>query len=159
MGRKFADFMTSCKTLRQLSFLAALTAAAFLLNACAANHVYKAPTSVDVFERAPDSLKVDVTGFNWTYLPDGRLEITGTAKNNTRQEQLYVTLFAMLFDEAGDPVALGESAVTPAILPKGGQGSFRIVAQTSRPVGIKHLRLLTKAVNETQQDQYSAGPG
>lgn len=122
--------------------------AALFFNGCAANHVYKAPTDSDVFERAPNSMKVDVTGFTWAYLEDGRLEVTGTAKNNTRKDQLYVTLFAMLFDEAGDPVALGESAVSPAHLAAGGQGAFRIVAQTSRPVGIKHLRLLTKAVNE-----------
>jgi len=134
--------------LKKFLFPAALMAAALFLNACAVNHVYKAPTNTDVFERAPNSMKVDVTSFKWAYLPDGRLEITGTAMNNTRKDQLYVTLFAMLFDEAGDPVALGESAVSPELLPAGGQGTFRIVAQTSRPQGIRHLRLLTKAVNE-----------
>lgn len=146
---RFTYFMTNTfnspvKTI----LIAALAAAALFFSACATDHVYKAPTNVDVFERAPKSMRVDVTDFSWAYLPDGRLEITGTAKNNTREEQLNVTLFAILFDEAGAPVALGESAVNPALMPPGSKGSFRIVAQTSRPVGIKHLRLLTKAVNE-----------
>ncbi|MDR2945689.1 MAG: FxLYD domain-containing protein [Candidatus Adiutrix sp.] len=112
------------------------------------NNVYKGPITANVIERAPNSLQVDVTDFSWAYLPNGRLEITGRAQNNTRRDQYQVTFFAMLFDEAGAPVALGESAVSPVLLPAGGQGSFRIVAQTSRPSGIRHLRLLTKAVPE-----------
>lgn len=137
------------KALKTTAMVTVLCGAALFFNACTkVDHVNKAPTNVDVFERAPKSMKVDVTEFSWRYLGGDLLEVSGKAVNNTRAPQPNVTLFAMIFDEAGKPVAMGESAVSPATLPAGGKGTFRIVARTSRPTGIQHVRLLTKAVNE-----------
>lgn len=124
----------------------ALTA---MLTACGTrNYGYKPPTEVDVFERAPVGEKIDITDFKWKYLPNNRIQVTGTAKNNSGKALNGVTLFAMLFDEKGKAVAMGESFINPSQLPAGGQGSFKIEAQTDRPKGIKHLRLLTNAQQE-----------
>lgn len=105
----------------------------------------------DVIERAPVGLRMHVTKFNWQYIRGGSgLQVTGTVRNSTRKTQRPVVLYAMLFDETGRAVGMGEARVTPSSLPPGGQGAFTLVVATSRPQKprpIKHLRLLTNFQN------------
>ncbi len=123
-----------------------------LANACApVNSAYKAPIKADLAEKAPVGLDFEVKDFKWDYLSDGRrLQVTGTIENHTKTARRG-TIFAMLFDEKGLGVAMGESQISPAVLEPGQSGTFTIVAQTSRPKGpqaIKHLRLLTNVQAE-----------
>ncbi len=105
----------------------------------------------DVIERAPVGLRMDVTKFKWQYIRGGSgLQVTGTVRNSTRKTQQPIVLYAMLFDETGKAVGMGETRITPSSLPPGGQGVFTLVVATSRPQKprpIKHLRLLTNFQN------------
>ncbi|UQZ89815.1 hypothetical protein C4J81_11580 [Deltaproteobacteria bacterium Smac51] len=105
----------------------------------------------NVIERAPVGLRMDVTKFNWQYIRGGSgLQVTGTVRNNTRKPQQPVVLYAMLFDETGKAVGMGETRISPSSLAPGAQGSFTLVVATSRPQKprpIKYLRLLTNFQN------------
>jgi hypothetical protein len=114
----------------------------------------KPPIKSDVAELAPVSLKVEVLDFRWNYAATGQaLTVSGRVKNNTGAAQRPVFLYAMLFDETGRAVGLGEARVSPEFLPRGGEGDFSLTVKTSRPRSgrkgpIKYLRLLTNARNE-----------
>jgi len=114
----------------------------------------KPPIKADVAELAPVSLMVEVLDFRWNYSSGGQaLSVSGRVRNNTGAEQRAVFLYAMLFDETGRAVGLGEARVTPEPLPLGGQGDFSLTVKTSRPESgrkgpVKHLRFLTNAQNE-----------
>ena len=114
----------------------------------------KPPITADVAELAPVSLMVEVLDFRWNYSSEGQsLTVSGRVKNNTGADQRAVFLYAMLFDETGRAVAMGEARVTPEPLPLGGEGDFSLTVKTSRPSSgrkgpIRHLRLLTNARNE-----------
>ena len=131
-------------------------AAALLTGACAAppSPGLKPPTRVDVAESAPISLRIEVRDFQWAYSGAGdRLLVTGRVKNDTGRPQPMVYLYAMLFDETGLAVGLGEALVSPAPLSAGAEGSFHLSVRTSRPRHgrqgpIEYLRLLTNARNE-----------
>ena len=126
-------------------------AVGLMLTACATVYKgYKPATDVDVFEKAPNSLNYDVVGFKWSYMPDGvGLRVTGQIKNNTAKAAPAV-IYAMLFDEKGLAVGMGEAKIHPVNLAPGRTGSFSLMAATNRPKGqkstggdIKHMRLLT----------------
>jgi hypothetical protein len=114
----------------------------------------KPPIRADVAELAPVSLKVEVLDFRWNYSSTGQaLTVSGRVKNNTGADQRTVFLYAMLFDETGRAVGLGEARVNPEPMPGDGEGDFSLTVKTSRPSSgrkgpIKHLRLLTNARNE-----------
>jgi hypothetical protein len=134
--------------------LTVLVTLIFLSSCSKPKYGLKPPTDVDVFELAPVSLKVEVQNFKWGYNESGDgLTITGKVKNNTGRTQRPIFLYAMLFDETGLAVAMGESRVDPTELAAGGEGDFTLKAKTSRPKNsrqgaIRHLRLLTNARNE-----------
>lgn len=137
--------------MKTVSRLALCLAVGLMLSACATVYKgYKPPTDVDVFEKAPNSLDYEVVGFKWTYLPDGvGLRVTGQIKNNTGKAGKAV-IYAMLFDEVGLAVGMGEAKIYPIGLAPGRTGSFSLTVATNRPKGqkatggdIKHLRLLT----------------
>jgi hypothetical protein len=127
-----------------------------LLAAACAGPEYglKPPIKSDVAELAPVSLKVEVLDFRWNYSSTGQaLTVSGRVKNKTGSAQRPVFLYAMLFDETGRAVGLGEARVAPEFLPIGGEGDFSLTVKTSRPRSgrkgpIRHLRLLTNARNE-----------
>ncbi|MDR2934736.1 MAG: FxLYD domain-containing protein [Candidatus Adiutrix sp.] len=114
----------------------------------------KPPIKADLAELAPVSLKVEVQDFRWNYSSTGQaLTVSGRVRNNTGTAQETVFLYAMLFDETGRAVGLGEARVNPEPLPGGGEGDFSLTVKTSRPRSgqkgpIRHLRLLTNARNE-----------
>jgi hypothetical protein len=114
----------------------------------------KPSIKADVAELAPVSLKVEVLDFSWNYSSTGQaLTVVGRVKNNTGADQRAVFLYAMLFDETGRAVGLGEARINPEPMPKGGEGDFSLTVKTSRPQAgrngpIRHLRLLTNARNE-----------
>jgi len=123
--------------------------------ACAApEYGLKPAIKADVAELAPVSLKVEVLDFRWNYSAAGQaLSVSGRVRNNTGAAQRPVFLYALLFDETGRAVGMGEARVSPDILPSGGEGGFHLTVKTSRPRSgrkgpIKHLRLLTNARNE-----------
>ena len=121
----------------------------FTATACSpVNYAIKAPIDRNVSERAPKSLKIEVQEFTWSYVGGDRIQAKATVKNNTGRPQTSLTIFAMLFDENGQGVAMGESFISPPYLAAGAVGSIEINARTSRPSGIKHIRLLTNAVRE-----------
>ena len=130
--------------------------AALGVGACAQPAVsgLKPPTRVDIAESAPVGLRVEVRDFQWVYWSSGQgLVVTGKVRNNTGRLQQPVFLYALLFDETGLGVGLGEAKVSPAALPAGAEGDFRLSVKTSRTRQgrqgpIKHLRLLTNAQNE-----------
>ena len=134
----------------------ALAAATLLAGACAQSPTYglKQPTKVDVAELAPVSLRIEVQNFRWSYSAAGdRLSVSGRVKNKTGRVQRPVFLYAMLFDETGLAVGMGEARVRPEPLPAGAEGDFNLTVKTSRPRSgrqgpVKHLRLLTNARNE-----------
>jgi hypothetical protein len=137
---------------RGLRCLAALLALA--AGACAGpEYGLKPAIKADVAELAPVSLKVEVLDFRWNYSADGQaLSVSGRVRNNTGAAQRPVFLYALLFDETGRAVGLGEARVSPDLLP-GGEGGFHLTVKTSRPRSgrkgpIRHLRLLTNARNE-----------
>lgn len=105
----------------------------------------------DVIERAPVGLRMDVTKFTWQYIRGGSgLQVNGTVRNSTRKTQAPVVLYAMLFDEGGRAVGMGETRITPSTLAPGAQGTFTLVVGTSRPQKprpIRHLRLLSNFQN------------
>lgn len=121
---------------------------AFLAACSPVNYAAKAPIDKDVSERAPKSIKIDVQDFSWSYAGGDRIRVTATVKNNTGRSQSGLTIFAMLFDENGTGVALGESFISPPYLSAGTSGTIEFTARTSRPAGLKHIRLLTNAVKE-----------
>ena len=128
---------------------------ALLAGACAGpEYGLKPAIKADVAELAPVSLKVEVLDFKWGYAAAGQaLAVSGRVRNNTGADQQPVFLYAMLFDETGRAVGLGEARVWPDFLPKGGEGAFHLTVKTSRPRSgrkgpIRHLRLLTNARNE-----------
>jgi hypothetical protein len=133
----------------------AVIAALALSSACAGSRRSRAGLKPairqNVSERAPVGLRMDVTKFTWQYIRGGSgLQVTGTVRNSTRKVQQPIVLYAMLFDETGKAVGMGETRVTPSILPPGGQGTFTLVVGTSRPQKprpIKHLRLLSNFQN------------
>ncbi len=135
--------------MKQVKLILASLLLLALLPACGPSRLgYKPPTDVDVAERAPVGQKFDVESFKWRYLNGGRLEVTGTIKNNTGKAQSGLTIFAMMFDETGKAVAMGESFLSPTYVEAGKTAQFKIVAQTDRPKGIEHLRLLTNTIKE-----------
>ena len=131
----------------------ALFLAATFFSACAPkkDSPYKDPISQDVSESASVGLKFEVQDFKWAYVNGGKsLQVTGTIKNKTKKAH-HAVIYAMMFDENGAGVAMGESFITPAYLEPGQSGSFSVLAQTNRPQGpngIRHLRLLTNAQPE-----------
>ena len=135
---------------RALAGLSLLLAAACL----GPEYGLKPPIKADVAELAPVSLRVEVLDFRWNYSSEGQsLTVSGRVKNKTEADQRAVFLYAMLFDENGRAVGLGEARVNPEPLPRGGEGDFRLTVKTSRPSSgrkgpIRHLRLLTNARNE-----------
>jgi len=138
---------------RRLRCLAGLSL--MLATACLGpEYGLKPPIKADVAELAPVSLMVEVQDFRWSYSSSGQsLAVSGRVKNNTGADQRAVFLYAMLFDETGRAVGLGEARVTPEPLPLGGEGDFSLTVKTSRPSSgrkgpIRHLRLLTNARNE-----------
>jgi hypothetical protein len=135
--------------------LAAVSLAAVCLAACAGpEYGLKPAIKADVAELAPVSLKVEVEDFRWGYSAGGEaLLVSGRARNNTGTTQSPVFLYAMLFDETGRAVGMGEARVSPDFLPQGAQGDFQLAVKTSRPRSgwkgpVKHVRLLTNARNE-----------
>jgi len=142
--------MPAARRARSLAVLLVL-----LAGACAApEYGLKPAIKADVVELAPVSLKVEVLAFNWNYTASGQaLFVYGRVRNNTGVVQQPVFLYAMLFDEFGRAVGMGEALVRPALLSSGGEGDFSLTVKTSRPRSgpkgpIKHLRLLTNARNE-----------
>jgi hypothetical protein len=128
---------------------------ALAAGACAGpEYGLKPAIKADVAELAPVSLKVEVLDFRWNYSAAGQaLSVSGRVRNNTGAAQRPVFLYALLFDETGRAVGMGEARVSPDILPSGGEGGFHLTVKTSRPRSgrkgpIKHLRLLTNARNE-----------
>lgn len=134
-----------------------ITIAAFALTATACSSYYgsrgglKPPIRNNVIERAPVGLRMSATKFNWRYIRGGTgLEVTGAVRNTTRKTQYPVVLYAMLFDEAGRAVGMGETRISPASLAPGASGTFTLVVGTSRPQRprpIRYLRLLTNFQN------------
>ena len=142
----------SSRTVFQAVRLLALLCLPLVFSACApANPAYKASIKADVSERAPVGFPFDVEDFQWSYVDGGnRLQVSGRIKNNGSTARRGV-IYALIFDEKGQGVALGESGISPAVLEPGQSGSFSIVAKTSRPQRgrpIKHLRLLTNTQGE-----------
>lgn len=128
------------------AFLASFFCLAAVLALSACSGVYeglKPPTKVDVAEKAPVGLDIEVTDFKWTYMPGGQIQVTGRVVNKSGASQTDLNLFAMLFDEKGRAVAMGETRVSPSTLAGGQQGDFQLTVATSRPKGINHIRLLT----------------
>ena len=128
---------------------------ALAAGACAGpGYGLKPPLKADLAELAPISLKVEVLDFRWNYSAAGQaLSVSGRVRNNTGADQRPVFLYALLFDETGRAVGLGEARVRPDLLPAGGEGRFSLTVKTSRPSfgpkgPVKHLRLLTNARNE-----------
>ena len=128
---------------------------AFLTGACTVpEYGLKPAIKADVAELAPVSLKIEVLNFKWNYAASGQaLAVSGRVRNNTGAVQQPVFLYAMLFDETGRAVGMGEARVRPDFLSSGGEGDFNLTVKTSRPRSgrkgpIKHLRLLTNARNE-----------
>ncbi len=95
-----------------------LVAALVGLAACApVNTAYRAPIDHDVTERAKVGLPFDVQDFTWTYVQGGsRLKVSGTIKNNGRAARRGV-IYALMFDEKGLGVAMGESSISPVCRP------------------------------------------
>ncbi|MDR2725811.1 MAG: FxLYD domain-containing protein [Candidatus Adiutrix sp.] len=138
---------------RRAAYLAGLLI--LLAGACAGpEYGLKPPITADVAELAPISLKIEVLDFRWNYTAAGQsLAVSGRVRNNTGAVQRPVFIYAMLFDETGRAVGLGEARVSPDLMPSGGEGSFQLTVKTSRPRSgrkgpIRHLRLLTNARNE-----------
>ena len=131
-------------------------AMALIAAGCAVPPEYglKPAIRADVAEMAPVSLKVEVTDFRWRYSATGEaLAVTGRVRNMTGTVQRPVFLYAMLFDETGRAVGMGEARVWPELLPNGAEGDFQLMVKTSRPRSgrtgpVKHMRLLTNARNE-----------
>jgi hypothetical protein len=128
---------------------------AFLAGACAVpEYGLKPPIKVDTAELAPVGLKVEVENFRWNYSDRGQaLTVSGRVRNNTGNAQQPIFLYAMMFDETGRAVGMGEARVSPELLPAGGEGNFHLTVKTSRPRSglkgpIRHLRLLTNAQSE-----------
>lgn len=105
----------------------------------------------DTIERGPVGLNLVVTKFQWRYVRGGGgLEVTARVRNTTRRAQAPVWVYAMLFDEGGRAVGMGDARVMPPSLAPGQEGTFTLVAATSRPQRprpIKYLRLLTNFQN------------
>ena len=127
---------------------------ALLAGACAGpEYGLKPPITADVAELAPVSLKIEVLDFRWNYTAAGQaLAVSGRVRNSTGIAQRPVFLYALLFDETGRAVGMGEARVSPDLVP-GGEGVFHLTVKTSRPRSgrkgpIRHLRLLTNARNE-----------
>jgi hypothetical protein len=140
--------------LRGLFFLL-LAALAAALSGCAdfgrSRAGLKPPIRSNVIERAPVGLRLSVTKFNWQYIRGGGgLQVTGTVRNSTRKTQTPVILYAMLFDETGKAVGMGETRINPGSLAPGAEGRFTLIVATSRPQKprpIRYLRLLTNFQN------------
>ncbi len=142
--------------LSRFCLLLLLTALMAALSGCGdffgrTRHGLKPPIRSNVVERAPVGLRMSVTKFNWQYIRGGSgLQITGTVRNTTRKTQAPVVLYAMLFDETGKAVGMGETRISPGRLAPGASGNFTLVVATSRPQKprpIRYLRLLTNFQN------------
>ena len=95
--------------------------------------------------RTPESLAIDVVGYAWT-LDGRRIRIFGQVRNNSDQAHQSVTLVLTLTDERGEVVAKGETAVFPAYLKPGGEGTFDLLSlATSAGRNLPAGRLLTTA--------------
>ena len=103
----------------------------------------KPPTDVDVVEKAPVGLDIEVSDFKWTYVSGGKIQVSGQVINKSGQSHGNLNLFTMLFDETGRAVAMGEARIMPASLQNGQTGEFQLTMATSRPSGIAHIRLLS----------------
>lgn len=134
-----------------LSVVAALALSSGCFSSRRARAGLKPPARYDVSERAPVGLRMDVTKFTWQYIRGGSgLQVTGTVRNSTRKTQAPIVLYAMLFDEGGKAVGMGETRVAPGSLAPGAEGTFTLVVGTSRPQKprpIRHLRLLSNFQN------------
>ncbi len=124
----------------------------FILTACSPDRRgLKPPIRRDVIEFSAAGMKVIVTDFKWQYVRSGTgLEVTGKVKNRSGRPQEPVVLYAMLFDETGLAVGMGDVTVSPRRLEEGGVGTFSLVVGAGRqqkPSPIKHIRLLTNAQN------------
>ena len=136
--------------------MAGLLALLLAMVSCAAAPEYglKPPIKADVAELAPISLKVEVENFRWNYSAAGEaLVVSGRVRNRSGAAQRPVFLYAILFDETGRAVGMGEARVRPEYLPNGAEGDFHLMVKTSRPRSglkgpVRHVRLLTNARNE-----------
>ncbi len=111
--------------------------------ACGSRYGLKPPISRDTIEKAPVGLNIEASQFSWAYQSGGYLLIEGQAVNKSGRSHSDLNLFAMLFDEEGRGVALGEARLSPSTLEPGQTASFQLKVASSRPRGIKYLRLLT----------------
>jgi hypothetical protein len=124
-----------------------LAAAALLVAGCVTvPGERQAPTSVDVAETGPGSLKVDVTDYSWSYLTGNtHIRVSGNVVNNSGVPIQGVSLYATLHDQNGAPIAFGESYVAPTYLNPGATGTFEFTALAKRERGLKATRLVTIA--------------
>jgi hypothetical protein len=104
------------------------------------------PTTVNVAEMGPGSMRIEVTDYSWSYLNGNtHVNIIGTVVNNTGSPVQGVTLIATLYDHSGKPVAYGETYIRPSYLNTGATGTFDFVALVTKSSGIKATRLITIA--------------
>jgi hypothetical protein len=94
---------------------------------------------------APQSLKIPVTDFRWSYLPgNNHVQIQGTVINGEGRPVQGVIIALVLYDQNGVPVAVGDTYVSPTYLVAGGEGSFSVMALTSSK-RMTHARLISNA--------------
>jgi hypothetical protein len=106
----------------------------------------QSPTTVDISEMGPGSMKLEVINYRWSYLPGQKhVSISGTVVNNTGAPVNGAMISATLYDQNGTPVAYGDSYVRPTYLKEGASGSFDFMTSIIKPRGITATRLITVA--------------
>jgi hypothetical protein len=104
------------------------------------------PTAIDIAELSPDSLRLPVLNFSWSYLGgQAHIRVRGTVLNDTGGPIQGVRLSGVLYDQDGTPIVFGESFVIPSYLPDGARGEFEFVGLTRRESGVTHARLVVTA--------------
>lgn len=134
------------KFFRNICLLMCL-ALAFIISGCVASSAPYEPelaSGLNVAERAPGSLGLDVLEYSWTFLNDGaHIRVRGTVRNNSGAPFQSVTLHAMLYDQKERLLARGSSYIAPTYLKPGAVGDFEFVTVASRDSGIRNTRLVS----------------
>lgn len=104
------------------------------------------PTDMDITEMSPQSLKIPVIDYSWTYLAgNNHIQIQGTVLNGEERPVQGVIIAIHLYDQDGRPIAYGDTYVSPSYLVPGAKGTFSLMAMVSRQKGVTHTRLISNA--------------
>ncbi|MDR2301086.1 MAG: FxLYD domain-containing protein [Deltaproteobacteria bacterium] len=132
---------------KKLILLALVAPFTFLLLSCSALMTMpgekQAPTSVDVADMTPGSLKLTVTDYTWNILGGGsHVSVQGNLVNESGGPIHGAMISAIIYDQNGNSFGFGDSYIRPTYLKEGAKASFEFVSLTNKAKGVTATRLV-----------------